>query len=323
MNILITGSAGFIGYHLCNKLLKNNHKVYGLDNLNSYYDVQLKKNRISLLKKFKNFFFFKIDICNKNQIDGIIKKNKIRYIVHLAAQAGVRYSITNPDVYFKNNVEGFFNIINIAKENNIKHFVFASSSSVYGDKNQFPISENSSSDFPLSFYGATKKSNEVMAYSYSSIFNIPTTSLRFFTVYGPFGRPDMSLFKFTKNIIEGKKIDLFNNGNHIRDFSYVDDVINGIVLILDKPSNKKIPYNCFNIGNSKPKKLKSYLKEIENNVGRKAKIRHKPLQKGDVVKTHSDINKIKKFAKYSPNTDIRIGIKKFVDWYKSYFNIIK
>ena len=321
MNILITGSAGFIGYHLSKKLLKNKHKIYGLDNLNSYYDVKLKKNRINDLKNFKNFYFYKINICKSNMIDNIIKKNKIKYIIHLAAQAGVRYSITNPDIYFKNNVEGFFKIINLAKENQIKHFIFASSSSVYGNKNQFPISEKSSTDYPLSFYGATKKSNEVMAYSYSSIFNMPTTSLRFFTVYGPFGRPDMSLFKFTKNIIEGKKIDLFNRGNHIRDFSYIDDVVNGIELIIDKPSKNKIPYNCFNIGNSKPKKLKTYLKEIEKNIGKKAIIRQKPLQLGDVVKTHSDITKIKKFAKYKPDTDISFGIKKFVEWYKNYFNI--
>ncbi len=321
MNILITGSAGFIGYHLSKKLLKNNHKVYGLDNLNSYYDVKLKKSRINLLKEFKNFIFFKIDICKTNQLDKIIKKYKIKYIIHLAAQAGVRYSITNPDIYFKNNVEGFFNIMELARTNNIKHLLFASSSSVYGNKNRFPISEDSSTDFPLSFYGATKKSNEVMAYSYSAIFKIPMTSLRFFTVYGPFGRPDMSLFKFTKNIIEGKKIDLFNNGNHIRDFSYIDDVVNGIELIINKPAKEKIPYNCFNIGNSKPQKLKSYLKEIEKNIRKKAKIRSKPLQRGDVVKTHSDIKKIKKYANYNPTTNIGVGIKNFVQWYKNYFNI--
>lgn len=319
MNILITGSAGFIGYHLSKKLLNDKHKVFGLDNINSYYDVKLKKNRIKSLKNFTDFHFFKIDICKSNQIDKILKKNNIKYIIHLAAQAGVRYSIENPDIYFKNNVDGFFKIMELAKKNKVKHFIFASSSSVYGDKKEFPLSELSNTDFPLSFYGATKKTNEIMAYSYSSIYKMPATALRFFTVYGPLGRPDMSLFKFTKNILAGKKIELFNGGNHVRDFTYVDDIVQGIASIIKKPSKKTIPFNCFNIGNGSPRKLKDFLNEIEKNLGKKAKINSKPLQKGDVVKTHSDISAIKKYSGYKPKTDIKIGIKKFINWYKSYF----
>ena len=214
MKILVTGSAGFIGFHVSDYLLKNNNTVIGIDNINDYYDVNLKKSRLKILKKNKNFFFYKFDLINANKLEDLIKKFKVKYIVHLAAQAGVRYSIENPKTYFKNNLEVFFNILEASKKNNIKHLIFASTSSVYGENNNFPLKENDNTDKPISFYAATKKSNEILAHSYSYIYNLPCTALRFFTVYGPYGRPDMALFKFTKNILENKKIQLYNNGNN-------------------------------------------------------------------------------------------------------------
>ncbi len=321
MQILITGSAGFIGFHLAKKILDSNLKVVGIDNLNPYYDVNLKKNRIKILKKNKDFKFYKLDLNQKQKISNIIKKYKIKYIVHLAAQAGVRYSITNPEAYFKSNLEGFFNILQLSKENKIKHLIFASTSSVYGNNKKFPLKENMRTDNPLSFYAATKKSNEVMAYSYANIFKIPSTALRFFTVYGPFGRPDMALFKFAKNIIMNKKIPLFNSGNHTRDFTYITDIVEGIFLLIKKPPKSKIPYRCFNIGNGKPEKLKKFLNLIENNLNIKSKIYNMPLQTGDVKKTHSDISFLKKITNYKPKTRIDDGIKEFIKWYKEYFRI--
>ena len=321
MQILITGSAGFIGFHLAKKILDSNLKVIGIDNLNPYYDVNLKKNRIKILKKNKDFKFYKLDLNQKQKISNIIKKYKIKYIVHLAAQAGVRYSITNPEAYFKSNLEGFFNILQLSKENKIKHLIFASTSSVYGNNKKFPLKENMRTDNPLSFYAATKKSNEVMAYSYANIFKIPSTALRFFTVYGPFGRPDMALFKFAKNIIMNKKIPLFNSGNHTRDFTYIADIVEGIFLLIKKPPKSKIPYRCFNIGNGKPAKLKKFLNLIENNLNIKSKVYNMPLQTGDVKKTHSDISFLKKITNYKPKTRIDDGIKEFIKWYKEYFRI--
>ena len=319
MNILITGAAGFIGYHLSLKLLKNNYKVFGIDNINSYYDVELKKNRLRELKKYSNFYFNKLNLSNKNKINIIIQENNIKYIVHLAAQAGVRYSIENPKAYFKSNLEGFFNILELSKSNNIKHLIFASTSSVYGNTNKFPLNEKMNTDKPVSFYAATKKSNEIMAYSYSYIYKIPATALRFFTVYGSYGRPDMALSKFTKSILENKKISLFNSGNHTRDFTYVDDIVKGIDSVILKPSKNSIPYNCFNIGGGKPNKLKEFLKIIEINLGKKAKIKNLPLQLGDVKKTHSSVKSLNSYSSYQPTTKINKGIKEFVKWYKKYY----
>ena len=321
MKILITGAAGFIGFHLSKKILKERFQVIGIDNLNNYYDVNLKKNRVIQLKKYKNFQFYKLDLNQKLKINNIIKKNKIKYIVHLAAQAGVRYSIMKPEAYFKSNLEGFFNILELSRENKIKHLIFASTSSVYGNNKKFPLKEVMNTDKPLSFYAATKKSNEVMAYSYSHIYEIPSTALRFFTVYGPFGRPDMSLFKFAKKILKSEEVPLFNYGDHIRDFTYIEDAVEGIFLILNKPSKDKIPYNCFNIGNGIPNKLKNFLKLIEKNLEKKAKIKNLPLQLGDVKKTHSDISLLKKFSKYQPKTNIKKGIREFIDWYKKHYKI--
>ena len=322
MSILITGSAGFIGYHLTEKLLKKNINVIGIDNINNYYDTKLKKNRINELKKNKKFKFYKIDLCEYKKLDFVIKKNKIKFIIHLAAQAGVRYSIKNPKIYFKSNLEGFFNILEVSRHNKIKHLVFASTSSVYGDTKKFPLNENNRTDHPLSFYAATKKSNEIMAHSYSYIYKLPCTGVRFFTVYGPFGRPDMALFKFTKNIINNQSIELFNNGNHLRDFTYVDDIVDGIYSLIKRHSKKNIPYEIFNIGNGNPKKLKDYLKFIEKKLNSKAKVKKLPLQIGDIFKTHSDIKKLKKYTNYKPKTNIEVGISKFIEWYKDYYKLI-
>tara|TARA_Y100001970_G_scaffold294294_1_gene449969 strand:+ start:41031 stop:41996 length:966 start_codon:yes stop_codon:yes gene_type:complete len=319
MKVLITGCAGFIGYHLSIFLLKKKINVFGIDNLNEYYDVKLKKNRLKNINNYKNFTFHKLDLLNIKKLNNIIKKNKIKIVVHLAAQAGVRYSIENPESYLKNNLEGFFNILEVSKQNNIKHLVFASTSSVYGENNNFPLKENDNTNKPISFYAATKKSNEVMAHSYSYIFKLPCTALRFFTVYGPYGRPDMALFKFTKNILENKKIELFNNGNHNRDFTFVDDIVEGIYSVINKPNKKKIPFNTFNIGNGKSRKLIDYLSLIEKKLGRKAKIKNLPLQKGDIVKTHASISLLKNFTNYKPRVDIEEGVEKFIDWFVKYY----
>ena len=312
MKVLITGAAGFIGYHLAKKLLIKNIKVIGIDNINDYYDVKLKNNRIKELKKNNKFFFYKLDLCNYKKLNNLVKKNKIKYIIHLAAQAGVRFSIEKPNIYFKSNLEGFFNILEVSRHNKIKHLIFASTSSVYGDSKNFPSTESNNTDRPLSFYAATKKSNEVMAHSYSYIYNLPCTGVRFFTVYGPFGRPDMALFKFTQNIIYNKSIELYNKGNHFRDFTYIDDIVDGIFSLIKKQSNKSIPYEIFNIGNGSPKKLIEYLRNIEKNLNKKTKIKKLPLQKGDIIKTHSSINKLKKHTVYRSKTNIEEGISKFV-----------
>ncbi len=319
-NILITGCAGFIGFHLSIKILEEaRFNLVGIDNINNYYDVKIKKDRINILKKKKFNKFYKIDISNKNEIEKIFKKYKFTHVINLAAQAGVLYSVKNPDTYLKNNVEGFFNILSASKKFKIKHLIFASTSSVYGPAKNFPLKENNNTDKPLSFYAATKKCNEVMAHSFSNIYKLPCTGLRFFTVYGPMGRPDMALFKFTKGIINKKYINLNNNGNHVRDFTYIDDIVHGIIKLINIPSRKNIPFEIFNIGNSKPKKLKLFLSEIENYLGIKAKIKFKDLQLGDIYKTHASVSKLKAKTGYKATTDIKLGIKKFIDWYKQYF----
>tara|TARA_B110000444_G_scaffold231104_1_gene238839 strand:- start:2149 stop:3120 length:972 start_codon:yes stop_codon:yes gene_type:complete len=321
MKILITGCAGFIGYNLCRKLLiENKYKIYGIDNINDYYDVELKKSRIKDLKKnYKHFNFKKVNISNKNLISKLFIKEKFTHVINLAAQAGVRFSIENPLPYVESNLIGFFNILDASRKNKIKHLIFASTSSVYGDSKKFPLKETSNTDKPLSFYAATKKSNEVMAYSYSNIYGLPCTGLRFFTVYGPYGRPDMALFKFTKSIINNDTIELFNQGNHIRDFTYIDDVTTSIVKLIDKASTQKIPFEIFNIGNSKPEKLKLFLTLIEKTLGINAKVKLLKLQKGDVHKTHADTSKIVKKINYKPHTKISEGIKKFIDWYINFY----
>ena len=315
---LITGSAGFIGFHLSYKFLSKGFKVIGIDNLNNYYDVQLKKKRNNILKKNKNYFFKKIDIKNYKSLETVFKKNKIHKVIHLAAQAGVRYSLKNPRSYIDNNINGFFNILELSKNYKVKKFVYASTSSIYGSQKKFPLKENLNTDNPIQLYAATKKSNELMATSYSHLYKMHTVGLRFFTVYGPWGRPDMALFKFTKNIIKGKPIEVFNKGKHVRDFTYIDDIVDGIIkVVLDKKN--KFGSKIFNIGNGKKIKLLKYIQLIEKNLKKKARKKFLPLQKGDVYKTHSDTRLIKKYFNYNPKTGVNHGIKKFIEWYISYF----
>jgi UDP-glucuronate 4-epimerase len=321
MNYLVTGSAGFIGFHTCLNLLKKKKIVIGLDSINNYYSTTLKKERLKILKKYKNFIFYKIDLSKKKKLlTSILKKNNIKFVIHLAAQAGVRYSIENPTAYIESNIIGFFNILKACKDQKIKHFVYASTSSVYGNSSKFPLEENDSCNKPIQLYAATKKSNEVIAHSFSAIYKIPTTGLRFFTVYGPWGRPDMALYKFTKNIINSKPIDVFNYGKHVRDFSYIDDVVFYILAVIKKiPENKKkIPFRILNIGNNKPEKLMDYIKLIEFFLKKKAVINKKKLQKGDVYKTHASMKKMWIITKKKTHTPIRVGIKKFIEWFKNF-----
>ena len=329
MRVLVTGSAGFIGFHLCKYLLEKKHLVYGLDNLNNYYDLKLKKNRLKILKAFKRFKFIKVDLSEKKKLFTKLKNQNFDVVINLAAQAGVRYSLKHPDEYLKSNLIGFCNLINWIKLKKIKHFLFASTSSVYGIDKSKTFKENSPAVFPIQYYAATKRSNELIAHSYSYIYKIPSTALRFFTVYGPWGRPDMALFKFTKNILKNKKIEVFNYGNHKRDFTYIDDVVKSIYLLINKipkKSKKKslstsgaAPFSIINIGGGRKVKLMSFIKEIEKNLSLKAKIKYLPLQKGDVPETSCNTAKIKKVLNYVPHTNYKVGIKKFIEWYKHYY----
>jgi len=336
MNILVTGAAGFIGFHVVKKLLKNkNNKIIGIDNLNNYYDPALKLKRVSILNNHKNFFFKKLDIVDKKKLILFIKNKKINYIIHLAAQAGVRHSLKFPQDYVSSNILGFFNILEVSKLIKVKHLLFASTSSVYGLNNNLPFKENEITDHPIQFYAATKKSNEIMAHSYSYLYNIPVTACRFFTVYGPWGRPDMALFKFTKNILNNKEIEIYNFGNHSRDFTYCDDlaiIIKKLILKIprkDKNFNKKnpesgssiAPFKIFNISSGKKVKLLSFVKEIEKQLGIKAKLRFKKLQTGDIIDTLSSRLKLGKYINLPKITDYKFGIKKFIRWYKAYNNI--
>ena len=319
MNVLITGCAGFIGYHLTLELLKNKkNKIIGIDNLNHYYDQKLKIDRLNILKK-KKLIFYKKNISNSSDLEKIFKKYNFSIVINLAAQAGVRNSISNPKAYFNSNLLGFFNIIENCRKFNVKHLLSASSSSVYGNTASFPLSELSNTEKPLSFYAATKKSNEIMAHSYSNIYKLPITMMRFFTVYGEFGRPDMALFKFTKAIIENKNVNLFNKGNHFRDFTYIKDTVSGISGLINIYPKSKIPYRVVNIGKGKSESLNKYLGLIEKSLKKKAKVINLPLQQGDVIKTYSDIKSIKKISNYKPKISIDKGVKLFIKWYKDYY----
>ena len=331
MKVFITGCAGFIGFHLCKILLKENINVCGIDSLNNYYDPKLKNSRLNLLRKNPNFSFYKIDICNLEKLEDCISKFSPTHIVHLAAQAGVRYSIENPKAYIDSNLLGFFNILDLAKKIRIKHFLYASSSSVYGGNLKIPFSTSDNVDHPISLYAATKKSNELMAHAYSSLYSLPTTGLRFFTVYGPWGRPDMALFKFVSAILNNKTIDIYNHGNHKRDFTYIDDIISCVRLLLEKiPSNNnlsednladqsKSPWKIYNIGNNKPIELMYFIEIIEKKLNKKANINFMDIQPGDVVNTYADIDPLHKDLNFKPITSIEDGVNNFIDWYIEYY----
>ena len=336
MKILITGVAGFIGMHVADKLITQDNEVIGIDNLNDYYDINLKKNRIqNLIKKKKSFNFKEMDLLDNPSLIEMFKKEKFDCVINLAAQAGVRYSMENPKSYIDSNIYGFLNLLECCRHNPVKHLVFASSSSVYGLNASIPFSEDDHTDHPLALYGATKKSNELMAHSYSSLYSIPCTGLRFFTVYGPWGRPDMALFIFTKSILSNLPIKLFNNGDMIRDFTYIDDVVEGIVRILNKPSktspnfNKfkpspaisSSPYKIFNIGNNNPITLMEYVSAIELATGKPAIKEFLPMQAGDIYKTFSNTKKLKDWIDFVPKTTVKEGVSYFVNWYRDYYNI--
>lgn len=330
--VLITGAAGFIGYHLSSLLAKNGYIVIGIDSLNSYYDTKLKHDRLVQLKQYGNFSFHNIDISSKQDFDKLFKDNKIHIVINLAAQAGVRYSIENPYQYIDSNIIGFMNVLEACRNFPVEHLIFASSSSVYGS-NRIPFSTDDHTDHPISLYAATKKANEAMAHSYAALYNIPTTGLRFFTVYGPWGRPDMAYYLFTQRIINDKPIQLFNDGNLSRDFTYIDDIVKTInALIGIQPSAvpaKKgtsldisesfAPYRLYNIGNHKPVQLKEFVSVLEELIGKKAIIENMPMQPGDMFETYADIDDLTAAVGFAPQVDIRAGLKFFVDWYKGYY----
>ncbi len=334
MKIIVTGCAGFIGFHLTKKYLDMNFTVIGVDNLNSYYSKKLKKDRLTQLfkhRKNKKFIFCKTSIDNYKALKKIFVKYKPRIVVNLAAQAGVRHSLKKPLDYVKSNLVGFSNILILSKEFNVKHLIYASTSSVYGNSTKNILTESDPVDHPIQFYAATKRSNELMAHAYSSLYKLPTTGLRFFTVYGPWGRPDMALFLFTKNILSKKPIYVFNNGNHIRDFTFVEDIIEGIYKVTKKnfinrtkkndPSESLCPFRILNIGNNNPVSLMKYIKVLESELGVKSNKIYKPLQKGDIKKTNASIKKIKNLYNYNPDTKIKKGIKSFVNWYRKYYDV--
>ena len=333
MKVVLTGAAGFIGMHTSIKLLERGDTVIGIDNINDYYDVALKKARLERLEKFDNFIFVKADVENKAAIEQVFSDYSPDHVIHLAAQAGVRYSLENPHAYISANIEGFLNILESCRYNDVKHLTYASSSSVYGGNTKLPFSEHDNVDHPVSLYAATKKSNELMAHTYSHLFNLPTTGLRFFTVYGPWGRPDMALFLFTKAIIAGEPINVFNHGRMMRDFTYIDDIVEGVIRVNDKPaspclnfqsvspdpSSSNAPYRVFNIGNSSPVKLMAYIDAIEAALGLEAQKKFLPLQMGDVPSTCSDTSELHNWVDFKPNTDINDGVLNFVNWYKGFY----
>ena len=335
MKILITGTAGFIGFHLAKRLLVDNHSISGIDNHNDYYSQKLKDDRINILEKEDKYDHYKLDLNNHEAIFNIFKKNNFDIVINLAAQAGVRYSTQNPRAYIESNLVGFSNILEACRSNEVKHLIYASSSSIYGANSNLPFKESNSSSHPLSLYAATKKSNEELAHSYSYMYGLPSTGLRFFTVYGPWGRHDMALFKFTKSILEGKPIEIFNNGNHKRDFTYIDDVVEVITKIIDNPStedknwNSKdpdpssscAPWKLYNVGNGNPRTLMEYIEEIEKQLKTQSIKKFLPMQLGDVPETSADISLLKKDFNYIPKTSIEEGIEKFLLWYKSYYKV--
>jgi len=335
MKVLITGTAGFIGNNLAMRLLERGDEVIGIDNLNDYYDVNLKKARLERIINDKGFTEARIDLADRDAMAAVFKKHKPHRVVNLAAQAGVRYSLENPHSYVDTNIVGFTNILEGCRYNDVEHLVYASSSSVYGINTKMPFSVHQNVNHPVSLYAASKKANELMAHTYSHLFNIPTTGLRFFTVYGPWGRPDMALFMFTRNIIEGKPIDVFNYGKHRRDFTYIDDIVEGVIRVLDKPAQpnpdwdsdnpdsatSKAPYKIYNIGNNNTVELMHYIEVLEDCLGKKAEKNMLPLQPGDVPDTYANVDDLVNDMGYKPNTRVEDGIRNFVEWYKDYYKI--
>ncbi|SDK40016.1 NAD-dependent epimerase [Alkalibacterium thalassium] len=335
MKLLITGAAGFVGFHLSKALLEKDIEIVGLDNLNDYYDPQLKEDRLSILNDYKGFTFYKIDLKDKQPVDELFEFERPTHVIHLAAQAGVRYSIENPYAYVDSNLTGFMNILEACRHFPVEHLMYASSSSVYGGNKIAPFSTNHNVDHPLSLYAATKKSNELMAHTYSHLYGIPTTGLRFFTVYGPYGRPDMAYFSFTKDILSGKSIKVFNHGEMERDFTYIDDIVSGIEKLIEKAplanpdwdeslgdiSESFAPYKIYNIGNNSPVKLMRFIKALESAIGMEAKKEYLEMQPGDVKQTYADMTDLEEDIKFKPDTSIEEGLEKFVSWYKQYYNV--
>ncbi len=331
--ILVTGAAGFIGFHLSQRLLKDKYWVTGLDNLNPYYDIRLKEDRLNLLTDHRDFSFHRIDLSDKKRLDGLFEQERFDVVVNLAAQAGVRYSLTHPNAYVDSNLTGFVNLLECCRHHAIRHLVFASSSSVYGANTRMPFSVHDNVDHPVSLYAATKKANELMAHTYSHLFGLPCTGLRFFTVYGPWGRPDMALFLFTRAILKGLPIQVFNHGNMQRDFTFIDDIIEGVVRVMCRlpepnplwsgdhpdPGTSYAPYRIYNIGNNHPVRLTDFIATLEKVLGRKAQKQFLDMQPGDVQATYADIEDLTRIAGFKPNTNLETGIRAFVDWYLSYY----
>jgi UDP-glucuronate 4-epimerase len=333
MKLLVTGAAGFIGFHTSRLLLERGDEVVGLDNLNAYYDPALKDARLDILKSYPQFRFARMDLADRDAMHKLFRAEKFNRVVHLGAQAGVRYSIENPQAYIHSNIDGFLQVIEGCRQFEVEHLVYASTSSVYGANTKMPFSESQCADHPMTLYAATKRSNELMAHSYSSLYGLPTTGLRFFTVYGPWGRPDMALFLFTKNILAGLPIDVFNNGHHQRDFTYVDDIVKGVAATLDhvpgvdpswdssnpNPGSGCAPYRIYNIGNQQPVTVLRYIEVLENCLGRKAQRNLLPLQLGDVPDTWADVSALARDVGYRPSTALEQGVKRFVEWYLAYY----
>jgi UDP-glucuronate 4-epimerase len=332
---LVTGAAGFIGMHTSLRLLARGDRVIGIDNLNDYYDVSLKQARLRRLECHDNFSFHQLDVADRDGMQALYSQVKPERVIHLAAQAGVRYSLTNPHAYIDSNLQGFTNVLEGCRQNGVQHLVYASSSSVYGGNTALPFSEHHNIDHPISLYAATKKANELMAHSYSHLFGLPTTGLRFFTVYGPWGRPDMALFLFTKAILAGKPIDIFNQGNMVRDFTFIDDIVEGVIRVADKPAvsnpafdpaipdpaTSSAPYRVFNIGNNQPTPLMDYIQALENALGVTALKNYLPMQPGDVPATAANTDELNSWVGFKPNTPVQQGVAQFVDWYRSYYKV--
>lgn len=324
--VLITGGAGFIGFHLGKLLLEQGIDVVAIDNLNNYYDVNLKKVRLEILQKYSNFSFIKCDIVDNKYLEKVFQDYTPKIVVNLAAQAGVRYSIENPRAYLDSNLIGFFNVLECCRHYPVEHLLFASSSSVYGNQSKIPFSVDDNVDHPISLYAATKKSNELLAYSYAHLYNIPSTGLRFFTVYGPFGRPDMAYFSFTNKICNGEVINIFNNGDMLRDFTYIDDIVIGISKMIycpPKVNSSGDKYKIYNIGNNTPEKLLDFVNILEQELGMEAKKKFLPMQSGDVYQTYADVSELEKDFGFRPTTSLRLGLKKFVAWYKKFYKVTK